>query len=138
MSVRRLSHARRQRALPEHYTVGMATRGDLEQRILELLWVAGSARSVADVHADLTRERELAYTTVMTVLDRLAKKGLVERELVGRAWSYTPADTQPVFVAKQMLGELDGLPPQVRDAALEEFERRVAELRAVEPGAEEA
>ena len=51
-------------------------RGELEQRVMVLLWQAGEPLSVVDVQGLLARDRDLAYTTVMTVLDRLAKKGL--------------------------------------------------------------
>lgn len=47
--------------------------------------------SVRDVHEELARGRSIAYTTVMTVLDRLSKKGIVDRSLDGRAWLYRPA-----------------------------------------------
>ena len=57
-----------------------------------LLWQAGEPLSVVDVQGLLARDRDLAYTTVMTVLDRLAKKGLAQREMKRRAWHYEPAD----------------------------------------------
>ena len=66
----------------------MAVLGDLEQHVMAVLWRTGAPLSVRDVHARLHYCREVAYTTVLTVLDRLAKKGAVERTLDGRAWSY--------------------------------------------------
>lgn len=99
----------------------MVSRGELEQRVMELLWASDAPRSVAEVHAAMSQERELAYTTVMTVLDRLAKKGLAQRELVQRAWQYEPADPQHVFLARQMAKMLEGLDADVRRATLEEF-----------------
>ena len=113
----------------------MASRGELEQRIMELLWAADEPRSVADVHQELGKERELAYTTVMTVLDRLAKKHLASRELVNRAWQYQAADPQHIVVAGEMEALLDGLPYGVRKAAITEFGRRLtrAERELVAP-----
>lgn len=73
--------------------------------------------------ADALKERELAYTTVMTVLDRLAGKGMVERERNGRAWSYRPAASRDAFVAQLMLDALDLTGS--RDAALVHFARSV-------------
>lgn len=58
----------------------------LEMDCLKVLWSRTEA-SVADVRAGMTRP--LAYTTVMTVLDRMCAKGLVKRRKRGRAWSYT-------------------------------------------------
>ena len=54
----------------------MVSRGELEQQVMVLLWRAGEPLTVADVQELLARDRDLAYTTVMTVLERLAKKGL--------------------------------------------------------------
>jgi predicted transcriptional regulator len=61
--------------------------GPLEQRMLDGLWVKGSAtvRELIEYCC-----RELAYTTVMTTLDRLFKKGLLTRSEEGRAFRYAP------------------------------------------------
>lgn len=58
----------------------------LELECLRALWGLGEA-NVRDVQASLTRP--LAYTTVMTVLDRLARRGCVERRKVGRGFCYS-------------------------------------------------
>ena|ERR1700720_3950965 len=61
--------------------------GPLEQRLLERLWARGSAtvRELVEDECD-----DLAYTTLMTTLDRLFKKGLLTRCTDGRAFRYTP------------------------------------------------
>jgi predicted transcriptional regulator len=59
--------------------------GKLEMNVMEVLWEAG-ASTVHDVARRL--ERPLAYTTVMTTLDRLYKKGLLERRKADRAFRY--------------------------------------------------
>ncbi len=60
---------------------------------MELLWKADGPRSVRDVLENLNVERKppLAYTTVMTVLARLAEKGVLDREPAGRGFVYSPA-----------------------------------------------
>ncbi len=88
---------------------------------MELLWDSSAPRSVAEVLEELNRDRDLAYTTVMTVLDRLAKKGMVTRERVERAWQYLPADPQDVVVARDMADALEGVPPAVRLKSLQGF-----------------
>src|SRR4029078_11525071 len=65
--------------------------GDLEAAIMELLWDSGASRLVRDVVADLGPQRPLAYTTVMTVMDNLHRKGWLIRESDGRARRYAPA-----------------------------------------------
>jgi predicted transcriptional regulator len=68
-----------------------AQLGPLEQQLLEELWKCKSAtvRELLD-HGDL----KLAYTTVMTTLDRLYKKQLLDRVAEGRAFRYSPRHTQ--------------------------------------------
>jgi predicted transcriptional regulator len=61
--------------------------GPLEQRLLEALWVRGSA-TVRELVTDGCPE--LAYTTVMTTLDRLFKKGVLTRSEENRAFRYVP------------------------------------------------
>ena len=61
----------------------------LELECLKVLWNLGKG-SVKDVRQGLTANRNLAYTTVMTVLDRLARKGGVARRKVGRSFLYEP------------------------------------------------
>jgi BlaI family penicillinase repressor len=61
----------------------------LEVECLKALWTLGEG-SVQDVRKALTGDRRLAYTTVMTVLDRLARKGRVSRRKVGRSFVYVP------------------------------------------------
>ncbi len=61
----------------------------LELECLKTLWVLGEA-SVAQVREAMLPRRSLAYTTVMTVLDRLARKGAAGRRKSGRAFLYAP------------------------------------------------
>ncbi len=61
----------------------------LELECLKALWALGEG-NVKDVRRALTESRNLAYTTVMTVLDRLARKGGVSRRKVGRSFVYVP------------------------------------------------
>jgi predicted transcriptional regulator len=65
----------------------------LELECLKALWSIGEA-NVKDVRLVLTENRNLAYTTVMTVLDRLVKRGGVERRNVGRSFLYAPLVTR--------------------------------------------
>lgn len=99
---------------------GMPNLGDLELQVMEVLWRTDHAMAVREVLAELTRERDLAYTTVMTVLDRLSKKGRVTRELEGRAWYYRPAESRATLMAAEMLAALTGSVEQRADA-LKEF-----------------
>ncbi|RCW44465.1 putative transcriptional regulator [Halopolyspora algeriensis] len=65
--------------------------GELELKVMDVLWAAREPLRVRDVLEHLSDERKLAYTTVMTVLDHLHTKGWVRRTMSGRAYHYTPA-----------------------------------------------
>lgn len=61
--------------------------GPLEQEVMEAVWGLGES-TVRDVHAVLAEQRDIAYTTVMTTMTRLAAKGLLERDTSGLAHLY--------------------------------------------------
>ncbi|GAA0455294.1 BlaI/MecI/CopY family transcriptional regulator [Actinoplanes hulinensis] len=94
-------------------------RNDLEREVMAKLWDAREPLTVRQVHDLLSRDRDLAYTTVMTVLDRLAKKGLVVQQRADRAYRYAPAQTREEMTAGVMLDALSATPD--RDAALAYF-----------------
>jgi predicted transcriptional regulator len=96
----------------------VAVLGELEGAVMGILWSRPEWLSVREVHEVLAAERELAYTTVMTVLDRLAKKGLATRMLDGRAWLYHPARPRTEEVAAAMIAELSKLDPASRAEVL--------------------
>jgi predicted transcriptional regulator len=98
--------------------------GELERSVMEVLWDRGEPCVVRDVVRELSA-RDLAYTTVMTVLDRLAKKGVVRRQLVGRAWRYEAASSREDYIAQLMLDALDLTGD--RSAALTRFAMSVSE-----------
>jgi|ERR1700677_876263 predicted transcriptional regulator len=101
--------------------------GELERAIMDVLWDAVTPMTVREVSVRLT-ERNLAHTTVMTVLDRLAKKGFAMRQRDGRAWRYCPAATREAYVAELMLTALDQTGD--RTAALARFARSVSDVEA--------
>lgn len=82
--------------------------GELERDVMNQVWAAQAPVTVRAVHAALAEHRDLAYTTVMTVLDRLTKKGAVRRVRDGRAYRYEPTATREQLVADVMHEALDG------------------------------
>jgi predicted transcriptional regulator len=77
--------------------------GPLEQQVLEALWERQGEQTVRGLHAAFPR---LAYTTLMTTLDRLFRKGLLERIRVGRAFAYRARwtrDELAVVLARQAM-----------------------------------
>ena len=106
----------------------MAILGELETQIMEILWGAGKQWSVRSVHEELLNKRPLAYTTVMTVLDNLHRKGYVERVMRGRAYQYRPAFTRSRASAEAMREILQGAGD--REAALLHFVTSVSDAES--------
>jgi predicted transcriptional regulator len=76
--------------------------GELEARVMDIVWDHGGWLTPAEVHRRLTRRRTLAYTTVMTVLVRLYDKGLLERRRDGRAYAYHSIQSREEDAAEHM------------------------------------
>ncbi|NKQ52877.1 BlaI/MecI/CopY family transcriptional regulator [Amycolatopsis sp. K13G38] len=81
--------------------------GDLESAVMGVLWDSAEPVKVREVLERLSTPRQLAYTTVMTVLDNLHRKGWAERELSGRAFLYRPAVAHEEAAARALRDILD-------------------------------
>ena len=108
------------------------TLGELETEVMRRLWRRGTATTVRELVDELQEDREIAYTTVMTVLDNLHKKGWLRRELDGRAYRYEPISSGDEYSARLMRGALDTSPDHV--AAFAHFLRQLTpeEVNALE------
>ena len=80
----------------------MRRLGELEAVIMDRLWEWGRPALVRDVVAELGKARPLAYTTVMTVMENLYRKGGLRRERDGRAWRYEPTGSRSGYTAALM------------------------------------
>ena len=100
---------------------GAGLLGPLEAEVMAVLWEAGAPVSVREVAQRLNtgRPAPLAYTTVMTVLSRLAGKSILVREPQGRGFVYTPAVADTAEIAVR------GVLAEFGDAALARFVERV-------------
>ncbi|MDT5044415.1 MAG: hypothetical protein QOJ56_4647 [Mycobacterium sp.] len=100
--------------------------GDLERAVMDHLWSVPQPQTVRQVHEALCERRDLAYTTVMTVLQRLAKKNLVSQIRDDRAHRYAPVHGRDELVAGLMVDALDQASDSgSRQAALVYFVERV-------------
>lgn len=81
--------------------------GDLEAAIMDRLWARSGPATVRDLLDDLAPVRAPAYTTVLTVVDNLYKKGWLRREPVGRAFRYAPTISRAEYGARQLRHALD-------------------------------
>ncbi|MEY9213649.1 putative transcriptional regulator [Thermobifida halotolerans] len=82
--------------------------GELEAAIMDALWSADRALAVREIRETMTYDRDVAYTTVMTVANILFNKGMLHREKVGRAWRYRPRESREEHTARVMSEVLSG------------------------------
>ena len=94
--------------------------GSLEAQVMEWIWSRGSA-TVRQVVDDLARTRQLAYTTVMTIMTRLHDKGLLRRSRDGKTYVYAPALSREQFRARVSRDIVRGLVAEFGDVALAQF-----------------
>ena len=111
----------------------MGRFGDLEAAIMDVVWAATDRVLVRDVCASLNKERELAYTTVQTVMDILHRKGWLAREKQGRAYAYWATGSREDYAAS-LLGLALEASSNKTGALVRLFEQldpgEVSELRA--------
>ncbi|QCX29211.1 BlaI/MecI/CopY family transcriptional regulator [Nocardioides jishulii] len=90
---------------------------------MDVLWdlEEGHEVTVRQVHATLSQGRDVAYTTVMTVMDRLARKGMTIQHKDGRAYRYAARTTRAAMTADLMRGTLSDLGSGDREPALVAF-----------------
>ena len=96
---------------------------------MEELWSKGESpvRSVMDALNGRTSKKR-AYTTYMTIMARLHKKGVLERRREGKTDFYAPKLDREEFMASRARSEVEGLVAQYGDVALSHFARQVASL----------
>lgn len=99
--------------------------GSLESKVMEVIWSKGAEVSVRDVYETLALRREIAYTTVMTIMGRLAEKKLLKKRKEGNAFLFTPAVEKDEFTTQMVDNVVDDLLADFSDAALASFINRV-------------
>lgn len=81
--------------------------GDLEGVIMDRIWNRDTeTTSVRDIFEELSAVRDIAYTTVMSTMDNLHRKGWLARERVGKAYRYWPTSIREEYCAGLMLEAL--------------------------------
>lgn len=98
--------------------------GPLELRILRAVWSRGSG-TVREILAEIAPEHPIAYTTAMTVMGRLAEKGLLRRELTGKTYRYAPTVTPEEFAASVSQRMVRSLVAEFGELAIAQFSRQL-------------
>jgi predicted transcriptional regulator len=76
--------------------------GDLEAVVMDVLWSATEPLTVRQVHGEISATRQIAYTTVMSTMDNLFRKGWLLRDKVGLAYQYRPTMSREEHSANLM------------------------------------
>jgi predicted transcriptional regulator len=117
----RTPHARRPAPTPQLH--------ELEAEVMEQIWSEGesSVRGVMDA-LNARGENQRAYTTYMTIMARLHKKGVLDRRRHGKTDFYTPRLSREEYMAARARAQVDELVEEYGDVALTHFARQVASL----------
>lgn len=99
--------------------------GPLETEVMETVWRLGDT-TVRDVHAELAH-RDLAYTTIMTTMARLASKGLLVRDTTGLAHRYVPAMSRDEYAQTTVTSVVDWLVKAFPEPAISYFAQVVGD-----------
>jgi predicted transcriptional regulator len=102
--------------------------GDLEAAVMKVVWEAAEPLTVEAVRQALEKSgRKTAYTTVMTTMARLHKKGLLERKLEGKAYHYRAALTEDEFARTVARAAIDGVLGTFSEPAVAYFVEALSE-----------
>ncbi|WP_335342416.1 BlaI/MecI/CopY family transcriptional regulator [Polycladomyces zharkentensis] len=94
--------------------------GPLETRVMEVLWNKQSA-TVQEIVEELNDEKNYAYTTILTILTRLTRKGMLDRIKEGRMHRYRPRYTKEEWVKKVTSQAVEGLLSDFGELAIAQF-----------------
>ena len=94
--------------------------GDLETDIMEIIWAKGDL-TVRQVYEFFKKERQSAYTTVMTVMSRLADKGLLKKLKQGNAFIYRATTTREEFTKSTLKKVINELMADFTTPAISQF-----------------
>ena len=103
----------------------LAFRGDLQAEVMSAVWRLGEA-TVEAVRKEQPARARSAYTTIQTVMNRLADRGLLARERRGKAFVYRAKYDEPELLARTIGERLAEASPEARRAALVSLVGRLA------------
>lgn len=81
--------------------------GDLEATVMDRVWASADGATVRDIFEQLADARQIAYTTVLSTMDNLYRKGWVRRDREGKAYRYWPTMTREERSAQLMRAAFD-------------------------------
>ncbi len=105
------------------------TLGPLEKDIMQHLW-EGNSKTVRQVHTFLEVKRDIAYTTVMTIMTRLTDKGFLLRKKIGKTYFYSPKKNEKQVIKKVVQNIFDSMVNQFGQEAIIAFADELEKVSA--------
>ncbi len=106
---------------------GQKALTEAEKEIMDVIW-GKNETTVRGVLETLQKHKEVAYTTVMTLMDILHKKGHLTRKLVGKAYVYSPAQDKKTFQSMYVGRVVEELFDQYGEIAVNQFAAEIDSL----------
>lgn len=94
--------------------------GPLELEVMKILWSKKEA-TVQEVLAELNKQNDYAYTTIMTIMNRLDKKGILTRDKVGKGYLYKARYNQDELVQQTSSEKIEQLLGNYGEIAIAQF-----------------
>jgi len=106
---------------------------ELEAQVMEEVWRQGKG-TVREIMSALNARsgRQRAYTTIMTILARLERKGVLERDKQGKGFVYAPRASRDEYLEARARAEVEALVEQYGEVALVDFARQMSKLDAAD------
>lgn len=104
--------------------------GKLEKEIMEVVWRNNGPVTVRYVYELISKRRKTAYTTIMTIMGRLAKKGVLKAEPSGKAYIYQASLSKDKFLTKVSRQMIKNIISNFGDTALAHFAKELEKLPA--------
>ena len=105
--------------------------GELESEVMEIIWQCKEPVSVKVVTQNLQKKRQIAYTTVMTIMSRLADKGLLKCKKTGKAYIYQSAYSKDKFLTRISRQIIKNFVSSFGETAVAHFIQEVEKLTPV-------
>lgn len=104
--------------------------GELEKEIMEVVWQSTKPITVRLVFESISNRRKIAYTTVMTIMSRLVKKGYLKTEVSGKAYIYKAVYTKDKFLTRISRQIIKNFVSSFGDAAVAHFAQEMGKIPA--------
>ena len=105
--------------------------GPLESQIMEIIWNKGEV-TIRDIYDILRKQRDFAYTTIMTVVHNLYRKGLLSQRKDGNAHFYTANQSRSQFIRSRVAEALDALLEDFTEPAMAHLAERLSKTDATQ------